>query len=406
MLTPKEIEEYQRAKDREKEIEKIAGGCVCAMCGSGLRAPWDPTTGQIELRCSRDKSHAGHVWPDRELDRLYGMRESLVAAGKDTTIIDRELQHLLAGRNSKKGAKQMNESTALQEYREAGYSITEERALAVIGATKAFRDAPPLVRQEAAAVCSEYGLFPGIHVYLVEYKGSKGSSWAVTLGIDADRMSVVHLGPQFMDGPRMMTEEEERSIYGDIDKASWRSIVRIRSAKTGAEVVGYGVWKKAETPFGADKGNSGQNMSFIRGERQALRKLGGRKLPNLQIVDDQYVEMNGVVAEKATGEIIEGEAVEVNGTVATETPTEKETFVQPKDDPSEYTPRDFNDLCGACKHYYDKEAHEVEAACIELTGKKPSTKKEIADCWVALVGSWEDAKGKAALAEDGKQIPF
>jgi len=413
MLTLTELDERQKVKDREKEIEKIAGGCVCSVCGGGLRAPWDATTGQIELRCSRDKTHTGHVWPDREIDRLMEMRVKLFETGKDTQIIDLELQRLIARKQIKKGVAMQEESIALAEYKRKGI-ITQETAMEIIRTTPGWGSAPANVVKRASMVCADYRLYPGIHVFLIAFNAGKtNESWVVVQGIKSNRLLASRKKAySYTDGPRIATEQEAKDHYQEeYNKELIYAVCRGKGVD-GSEAEAWGTWRRADVPYGIDKGNSKANMAEIRAERRFLDRLCPGEMPTgIDVIDESYVSQaqpDATVSEidPVSGEVIEGEAREVpewvppdfskseTATPEPETPTPAPE--PPKDKPpavaasrkmskdaGSFSPINTADLVGASSYYFGMKVDEVTAL---LGGTIPVEPEAIADAWLAIIG--------------------
>jgi hypothetical protein len=129
------------------------------------------------------------------------------------------------------------------------------------------------------------------HVSLIAYnKGKQNESWAIVLGIKASRLIVSRRhNYSYIDGtPRMMTEEEQKKILGEIDTNNLQAITILKD-ESGNLYPGYGHWPKGTEPYGVDKGNSKANMAFIRSERQALDKMDPGALPQgVEVIDEEY----------------------------------------------------------------------------------------------------------------------
>ncbi len=127
------------------------------------------------------------------------------------------------------------------------------------------------------------------------HKESGIYDWATVIAIDAKRiiasegraLQYAHGGDAF---PRPMTEAEEIKHYKSVNTEKVRAICIIRDAKSGAIGFGKAELLKTVTVQGRDKGNSVENMAGIRAESQALSRLPGVKLPDMDVVDERYVE--------------------------------------------------------------------------------------------------------------------
>lgn len=153
----------------------------------------------------------------------------------------------------------------------------------------------------AAVLCHDYGLHPMMRqVFLVPFDvkdkdtGKFRTEWNVILGIRATRTIAQNAGYRwtYKDGPRVMSEEEQKKIYGEVDAGKIRAITIIRD-QSGNEYPGYGMWDKSKTAYGADKGNSAVNMAFIRSERNAIDRMAPGVLPpDVDVIEDNYAPVN------------------------------------------------------------------------------------------------------------------
>ncbi len=152
--------------------------------------------------------------------------------------------------------------------------------------------------KKAALICQQYQLNPLMRqVYLIKY----GNTWSVVLGIKATRqIAKQHHRYSYIDGPRMMSEQEQREILGDVDKERYWAITKIKDAE-GNIYPGYGNIPRNAQVYGMDKGNSAQNLAFIRSERNALDKLAPGELPDLDVADDQYTPIGNLKAAVEAG---------------------------------------------------------------------------------------------------------
>ncbi len=172
-----------------------------------------------------------------------------------------------------------------------------------------------------AILCRDFGLHPLMkEVYIIPFKKKwkdkqekwhEEENWVTVLGINATRKMMSQRGTfSYLDNtPRVMTKEEQESIFGEVDEANIVAITKLRTRK-GEEAQGYGRWPKSKEPYGTDKGNNKANMAFIRSERNAFGRLFTDALPpGVEIVDEAYVEIPDVgKIEIGIGEIIEAEA--------------------------------------------------------------------------------------------------
>jgi hypothetical protein len=163
--------------------------------------------------------------------------------------------------------------------------ITQQVAAYLI--ERMYEDAPQDKIMTAAIICQQYSLNPLIkNIYLIKY----GNDWTIVLGIKATRQMAIASGHRysFVDGPRMMKQIEAEDIYGVVDPAKWYAFVKIRD-QFGNEYPGYGTIQKEYKAYGTDKGNSPQNLCFIRAERNAIDKMAPGALPDIETTDEQIV---------------------------------------------------------------------------------------------------------------------
>ena len=181
--------------------------------------------------------------------------------------------------------------------------INQEQATAILKTI--WKDAPDTEVYKAAMLCKDFGLHPLMkHVFLIKFK----DSWVTVLGIGATRLMMSRQGTfsYIDDTPRVMSKDEQERIFGKVDEHKIVAITKLRT-KDGLEAQGYGKWAKTATAYGADKGNSGENMAFIRSERNAFGRLfPDAKLPrDVEIMDEAYLPPVSVErVNTETGEIL------------------------------------------------------------------------------------------------------
>jgi hypothetical protein len=148
------------------------------------------------------------------------------------------------------------------------------------------------------------------HVFLVSYKNRKTGevTWSTQLGIRATRLMAVRKGTfsYLDDSPRIMSDEEQQKIYGEVAHDRIRAITILRDEKTGAVVRGYAHWMLSDEPKGMEKGNTKANMAFKRSEAQALDRLRPGEMPSgVDVVDEQYEPPTQITEIKAEATQIE-----------------------------------------------------------------------------------------------------
>lgn len=183
-------------------------------------------------------------------------------------------------------------STAPIEYKQAMYLLKT-----------IWKDAPEQEIVKAAIICRRYNLDPLMkQVFLIKF----GTEWVTVLGIKATRKIAQETGHRYsyIDGPRLMTEAEEIAIYGQLDKSKFQAIVKLQDTR-GNVYPGYGSWDRAKGVYGADKGNTPQNMAFIRAERNAIDRMAPGELPDIDTAEDSYIVGDFKVALKEGQKIAE-----------------------------------------------------------------------------------------------------
>ena len=221
---------------------------------------------------------------------------------------------------------------------------------------------PSCPREEiirCAILCRDFGLHPLMkEVYLIPFKEKDTGkvNYTTVLGINATRKLMAQRGTYsyYDDTPRLMTQEEQKKIFGEIDTQNIVAITKLRT-KDGLEAPGYGRWPKDKQPKGTEKGNTKANMAFIRSERNAFGRLSPDALPpGVDIVDEAYTELPNLdkaiettarKVDKKTGEIIEGEFEEVKA----------EPVPEPKSEPEEVHHCDEHNVDFTMKVKFEKE---------------------------------------------------
>lgn len=181
--------------------------------------------------------------------------------------------------------------------------ITKEYAIYLLKTIWPAAPDPEVVK--AALICARYGLDPLLkEVSLIKFDKRKwnpqtrqrekvGEDWVAVLGIKANRKIASNHGARrysYTDGPRVMTEEEQKEILGEVEPARIWAITKIQD-KEGNVYPGYGFWPKEIEVYGDDKGNSARNMAFIRSERNALDRMAPGELPDIEVADESFVEV-------------------------------------------------------------------------------------------------------------------
>ena len=214
--------------------------------------------------------------------------------------------------------------------------ITKDQATAILQTV--WKDAPEIEVYKAAMLCQDFGLHPLMkHVYLIPYnEGKPNETWATVLGIGATRLIMSRLGSfgYTDDTPRIMSEEEQVRIFGKMDSQNIVAITKLKT-KDGLEASGYGKYPKTGgTIIGENKGNSRENLAFIRSERNAFGRLfpdANMPKATIDVVDEKYMETPSGLVEVATGEITGVGDKKTPPTVKTEIPAIVQEEPQPFD---------------------------------------------------------------------------
>lgn len=154
-----------------------------------------------------------------------------------------------------------------------------------------WKDAPDSEIIKAALICQQYQLNPLMkQLYLIKY----GTEWVTVLGIKATRrMALKNHKYSYIDGPRIMTEQEQKDILGVVDADKLWAITKIKDSD-GNVYPGYGNIPRDAKVYGNDKGNTSRNLAFIRSERNAIDKMAPGELPDLDVTDDQYAPIGNL----------------------------------------------------------------------------------------------------------------
>lgn len=213
-------------------------------------------------------------------------------------------------------------------------SLTKWQAREILQAV--YPDAPEAEMARAVLLCASYQLNPLMkHVFLIPFnKGTPKETWATVIGIKAKRLMASRRDSySYVDNtPRVMTEEEQKTIFGMVYADRLCVMTKVRDPGTGAEAVGYGFWLHKDTIYGTDKGNSAFNMASIRSESQALDRLRPGEMPvGVEVMPEDIAEAAGKEP------FIEGEAkvVEEQPLEPEQPEPEKATTKKPKTAPAQ-----------------------------------------------------------------------
>lgn len=322
-------------------------GFVCAICRSRVTVAWGGAfkIDQYILRCTKNIEHAGVVRPYVPTPYEIIERREIEAMTTNTGVAVRRMTALSQAR-----ANQIIES--------------------LWGA------APPIEKLKAAMICVDYGLNPlQKHLFLVgyEHKDKTGAveriDWSIIYGIKAKRVIAYRHGYfAYADNtPRLMTEDEEKRIYGEPDPKKARGITILIDEK-GNKFPGYGEWNKTKTwdnkesannPKGSDKGNTISNMALIRSESNALEKFApGEMPPPGDTIDADFEELpdqSGLKADALTGEIKEIQTTQDPKYA----PPKVEPKLQPKMTPAPAATKPPENIAGVDMPWLNASLHEL-----------------------------------------------
>ena len=271
----------------EENLKKLRRNNVCAECGRQLYI-YLGTEGRKYIACS-GQVHEGIA---REYKPPREDYESKVR---------REFE---MEQNTGQGA-----TKALATIPRQG-QLTQPQAMHILKLV--YPDVPEDDIVRTAIFCRDFGLHPlAKEVYLIPFKGKH----VMVVGIPASRKMAHNLKGEFSfldDTPRAATEAEIVVQFGkdsDEAKSNIISVTKLQG-EGGNLAIGFGLYSKDENPYGMDKGNTKRNMANIRSERQAMDRLPGKSLPQVEVIDEAYAEVPDVEGkvDRATGEIIEGKA--------------------------------------------------------------------------------------------------
>jgi hypothetical protein len=277
MLTEKDLSLAQMQGAEKQE--------VCSECGASLLIAWGGAYGfdSYVLRCANDSNHTGAVRPYKPSDfELIEKRERKGMTNNNVTV-----------------------------YKPRVTTMSKVRATEIVNSL--WGDAPAIEKAKAIMVCMDYGANPLMkHIFLIPFnKQGGGKSWEMVFGIKFKRLLAYRVKPfSYSDNtPRLMTEDEQKRIYGEVNK-SFIVAITILVDEKGNRYPGYGRYPVDKEPKGVDKGNSKANMAMIRSEAQALEKMAPGQLPDdVGVVDAEFEELptpsREISVDADTGEIKE-----------------------------------------------------------------------------------------------------
>lgn len=337
-------------------MRESADKCICGECNGSLTIAWGGKWGWNEyiLRCANSIDH--HTIKRPFLPSVYDI------PGFNLFNLNKKKEEMMTNQFGEKGV-------ALAKYHGA-VSLTKAEAKEIL--LTVFPDAPEVEMQRAVLLCSSYQLNPLMgHIFLIPFKGQGKTTWATVIGIKAKRLlaSRKRSFSYLDDSPRIMMDEEQKKIFGKVDDKYIFAVTILQNPKTGAIARGYGKWEAGKEPYGTDKGNSAENMAFIRSESQALDRLCPGEMPQgVGVLDEEYAPS----ANLATGEFVEGEFQEVMKTSTKATPKAKTSPINPENVEFDDTPiGNLGDLWTRCKNFGITKSEGLEL--LELSSQEEIT---------------------------------
>lgn len=285
---------YVEGTTTREDLEKLRKTNNCKVCGGWLNLFRVLTTGAIYLACA-DYLRTQHEGIEREASR-YEM-EGIAALNIPKR---REIMVEQFGKET---------TTALEKARlPMTGALTQPQAMHILKLVYPNVPEDEIVR--TAILCRDFGLHPLMkEVYIIPFGEGEKRTWVTVLGINATRKMMSRQGTySYLDNtPRVMREKEQVDIFGKVDKANIVAITKLRT-RQGEAAQGYGRWPINKNPYGMDKGNTQENMAFIRSERNAFGRLFTDAMPQgIDVIDEAYVDIPDIgKIDTSTGEITEG----------------------------------------------------------------------------------------------------
>jgi hypothetical protein len=276
------------------EAGRIADRNVCGKCGGNLAADLRRIPGKMRaewyVKCANG-CNVNEVGMDSIRNHPSKREEQI--------LNERKVDEMVMSISKEK-------AVAIRQYALAP-RLNREQAIEVL--QTCWPKAPKEEVLRAALLCATYQLNPLMkHVFLIPYGQGDKQQWSIQIGIGATRLAASRRGPvSYIDGPRIMTDAEQKSIRGRVEVDKIWAITKL-GGKGGATAVGYGNFpRNGNEPKGIEKGNSRENMAMIRSERQALDRLYPAEMPmgdGVETVDESF--------EPSPLPIIEGESRDIS----------------------------------------------------------------------------------------------
>lgn len=288
---------YESEELPRDKLEELRRKSSCKECGGWVNMFLDPESGKAFIACN---------------DWLRTHHDGIVKEAKyfEENIITRR----------ERMEKELGQEKALALADAANIAVmTKPVAIQIIETL--WGDAPTIDKTKAIMMCYQYNLNPLMkHLHMVGYRkrdedgkfikdksGQNVKDWTIIVGIQATRL-MSHRKHKFtyLDmSPRIATQEEIEKILGETARDDMvYGFTHIKDLETGAESFGLKGWPTKDKAKGEEKGNTQLNMACVRSERQAIDKLYPSELPDADVMDEQFIEVeNGGVVDVSTGEI-------------------------------------------------------------------------------------------------------
>lgn len=278
----------------KEDIDRLVKTHVCGECGRRLYGYVDLRDRRTFVACSdQHDSIAKEYQPSRWAEA--GLN-SLTIAERSKRMVDEHGQQV--------GTALLRAGVPLSG------RLTEAQAKTVI--MTIWEGAPEIEVYKASKLCADFGLHPLMkHIHLISFNvkqkdGSYKAVWNIILGIGATRQMMAQRGTFSYrdDTPRIMTTKEQMRVFGVVDNDNVVAITKLQT-KDGLEAQGYGKYPLSETPKGMEKGNTRENMAFIRSERNAFGRLfPDSAFKDYEVMDEAYMDTPSGLVDKATGEVV------------------------------------------------------------------------------------------------------
>ena len=276
-----------------EEGKELVKRCVCGECGAPLTLPWGGAYGINShiVRCSENLEHEGFV--------KQASYTEIMQRGEAIPI---EVANVIERKEKSRMAEQLGDQSKALEVYHTKALLSQDQAKLILRTI--WPDAPDVEVAKAAITCAMYNLNPLMkHLFLIPFKDQKTgeNTWAQVIGINATRLMASRRRRYgYVDGPRRMTEGEQKDILGEVDHQNIWAITVV-GTPDGSRAPGYGSWPRNRQPYGTEKGNTQLNMAMLRSERNALSRLVPGEMPqDVEVYEEAYLPALPQVGEVET----------------------------------------------------------------------------------------------------------